>query len=248
MVYLYFVPDRIEVEYMFERLQVVYLKTGGQIGLIPVKYAESSDYGWYQSYLEEVYTKRDYFGYVCAFEDVKKANDRVFDALSRRINTLINATYGIPEDFENTMMTSPELYNRSYSIMEKIYARAMKYEIYNKEHERQAADLRSALDNHVEYSMCYPGHLVVLEEDSIYSSFIYDAVVVAPLSNQAISTSSKYEKFVVYSNTEEYLDYLQSLLDDDFSYSPLPEPDVTSFKYYRITDNNFVVKDFRISW
>lgn len=245
IVFLYILPNGIEIANEDYRLQAVYLINNERIGLLPVKYITSIDYSWYENYLEKLYYNWDYGEYLNEFENTVEKNKKELDDLSTRIDELIDFASNPRISIHDSVMSQGEIDVKYNSLRDKVDALVTQYNDYSDKYNQQLDNYNSKLDSYTLESDNYPNELFYVEEYTINPNSVPLPFIAIPTLIPL--TITPITPLMLYT-IDGYLNALQNKITQDYSYNMIPEPLENGFKSDRITDKNFVVDGYKIYW
>jgi len=170
-----------------QRLQYVYLVKGEKIGLLPAKFAASSDYSWYTQYLDDVYRYYDYCEYLGRLSDL-------IDRLGNSIDSFgMYALFG----------------SYSQSDINRANAVIAEYNDY-------VEDYNSKIDDALSRQSEYPETLFYVEEYTI-SPYVIPTIPVVPEPPYITSTADQLESQMdSIANLDENSIHAERVTDKNF--------------------------------
>jgi uncharacterized protein YoxC len=226
-----------------EYVQAVYLQKGQKIGLVEAKYAQSNSYSWYLEYLERFYYVADFAEYLAEYESVVEKNNEGLDNISKEIDE-------ITSDLENfkswTFSWTDQTANEFNRLVDALNEKNERYNrnivIFN----AQVEDCNADLDSFNKLAEDVQDIIYYVKEDRTPNLPIalspLPLFVMPPLVSVPVSPSY----FNLYPSLSQIND---SLLRLDDSYNQIPKPNRQSVKKFeRVTDENFIVEDFKLWW
>jgi hypothetical protein len=212
-----------------EYIQAVYLQNGRQIGFVEATYALSNDYLWYLTYLTKYYQSADYGEFVNEYGKVVDTNSARLDAI-KKTNSAIRDLLDIGWPYE------------TYSRNSIFNSRIDRYNLYIESFNAQVDDFNAE----VNYSE-------KLNEGTSKVIFSIKEIITGPLSLTVTpkpwTPSWLTDKSFPVQPLNNAKDDLDSLLASDDFYKQLPKPDKQSCKKSaRLSENNFVVDDYKVWW
>lgn len=208
-----------------EFIQLVYLEKGQKIGFVEAKFALSSSYSWYLDYLTKFYQAGDSSNYLEEFSKVIDDNYMRLNAIDKTNEEIM----GYLED--------PEYYTEARRLA--FNHRVDRYNSYIDDFNAQIEDYNLELSQYNELAEGTSNVIYAIKED-----YSYPFKVSIPPVNITAITPPEISSYKL--PTQSYVDELIASGD---SYNQIPKPSRQSTeKFERITDDNFVVNDFKLWW
>ncbi|MDD5700743.1 MAG: hypothetical protein PHU23_01730 [Dehalococcoidales bacterium] len=243
--FLYILPKDVKISDEENRLQAVYLKNGERVGLLSVKYAVSSEYAWYVKYLGNTYTNWDYGEYISEFGNIVDKNKEALDKLGSKIDKLIDFAEDPKISIYDSAMSQAQIDAKYNSLLDEVDSRIHQYNGYKDQYNAQVQNFNAKLNSFQTESEEYPDELFYIEEYFINPNYV--TIPTFSIPTPVFITPVPFSPVTLYT-IDTYLNSLQNMVSQDYSFSLLPEPDENIFKSERITDKNFVVDDYDIRW
>ena len=211
-----------------EYIQSVYLRESERIGFVEAKFALSGDYSWYLDYLDKFYESTDFGTYLETYHKVIEKNAtslRSIDKTNEEIRKYLEGSWLYTEGRRIAFNRRIERYN---SYVEVYDAQVDDYNLELSECEK-LADAVSQVIYCVREDYSYPFSLnpIVVPPASM------PIILPPPVTITIVPTPSNVDR----------------LISSDDSYNQEPKPDRQSTeKFERLSDQNFIVNDFKQWW
>lgn len=227
LVFLTLVPQSLGEGQSFNRseyIQAVYLEKGEKIGFVEAKFALSGDYSWYLDYLDRFYAAGDFYNYLEEYNKTIEKNALRLDS----IDSTNEEIRGYLDDLQYYTEQRRIAFNR----------RVERYNSYIEVFDAQVEDYNFELSQAERLTNGTSEIIYAIKEDYSYA---FVPIVLLP---QVIP--NVIPNVIPHLPTAAYVD---TLISSDDSYNQIPKPDRQSVeKFERITDDNFVVNDFKLWW
>ena len=240
-------PGDLDLVDESERLQFVYLEKGKRVGIIPAKFSVSNSYEWYENYLEEIY---DYYGYWEYLEEYSN----IIDKNESRLDEIYDKNEKIRSYIESPPLMIQYLSDTEYDRITREFDRLIDLanvridrhnDVYIVQFDDQVADFNNEISIADELSSKYPNEIFYVEEYFINLSYTIKPLVFTPIPLPEYPLVTPQ---VFYADADSFLSALSDMINSDDSYNQISKPDRSQFKPERITDKNFIVKNFKIKW
>jgi uncharacterized coiled-coil protein SlyX len=211
---------------------------------VEAKYAQSFDYSWYLEYLQHFYRSADFRNYIHEYNSVIEKNSAVLDKISQKLDIALDKLNRFQEQ---TISLSPSdilMYNSlddDYDMKTKRYNQNI--EIYN----AQVDDYNSELDRDSTQTEGTSEYIYAIKEipglTVPYTITGPNITIPQLFPIPAPSIVPSYSSLLLYPT----LAGIQESLSFDDTYNQIPKPDIQSVeKFERISDENFVVSDYKL--
>lgn len=249
IVFLYILPKDVKIRNEDNRLQEVYLKNGERVGLLSAKYGTSSYYTWYIEYLTDTFANWDYGEYINEFGNIVDKNKAALDKLKTKIEELIDFADNPKISVYDSAMSQQQIDTKYKSLLEEVDTRIDQYNSYKGQYNAQVEDYNAKLNSFTTESEKYPDELFYIEENFLNPNFVKipSFSIPTPIFFTPI-TPVPFATINVPNTIDTFLNKLQDMVNQNYSYNLLPEPNKIDFKAERFTDKNFLVDDYNIRW
>lgn len=225
-------------------VQAVYLQKGQKIGFVEAEYAQQNRYSWYLEYLERFYHAVDFAEYLNEYENVANKNfqrlesiGQKLDAIYKDLERLRSSSFGwyqAPSDWEVYE------FNR---LVDMYNTKADRFDRNTSVYEAQADDYNTEYNKYETLSEGLSDFIYAVKEEQY--PFVVPVYPMPPL--YTAPDISAYLSSVPVALPS--LSSIDTQLKFDDSYYLIPKPDMQSVDpFERISEENFVVKDFKLWW
>jgi len=229
LVFLTLVSQSLDTSMSLDRseyIQSVYLKKGEKIGFVEAKFALSGNYSWYLDYLDRWYRAADFGKYLEEYAEV-------IDKNSARLSKIDETNEEIRKYLEDWQYYTEE---RRLEFNHRVE----RYNGYVKVFDVQVEDYNSLLPEVEKLADGLSEVIYGIKEDYSYPF----APLIVP-HHISINTTLVPSYFAILPGQS----YVDQLIISDDSYSHIPKPDRQSVeKFERLSDQNFIVNDFKLWW
>jgi hypothetical protein len=249
LVYLSLVTQSMGTEYNLDRsvyIQATYLEIGEKLGFVEAKYAQSFDYSWYLEYLQRFYRSADFYKYLEKYGSVIDENSAALDKISQNLDNVYDQLSRYQKWPMSRSLSDIAMFNRladDYDIKIKRYNQNI--ETFN----AQVNDYNSELQRGSTLAEGTSEFIYAVEEipglTAPYTVTMPNITIPEWTIMPAPSVVSPYSSFLLYPT----LDEIQRGFSFDDTYNQIPKPDMQSVeKFERISDDNFVVTNYKLWW
>jgi len=230
VVFLYVIPESCELIDEEERLQIAYISKGKNIGLLPAKYAISSDYSWYDSYLKEIYEYYDRCEYLFKISEILDENAECIDSIQNQIDYI---DFLLISEVSSYSMTEYD------SLNNKIDRLVYLANEYVKEYNDCLVQFNEQIEQPLVESGKYPEDLFYVEEYTISPGKYPELTLSVP---QPITIP--YLSLNIYDAISD----LDEMISDCNSLGTIDNLNRDLYRVERVDEKNFQVINFKICW